>query len=84
MTTLRLFFEKVQRFSIFKGKIELFDGYQSLVVTKIKALQSLLSSSNNMTEKLKMIEFDRYRDKVLFEREMEKFTHEIDCKNIES
>lgn len=78
MASLKLFFEKVQRFSIFRGNIDLFDGYKSLVVTKIKALESLLDSSNNMTEKLKMIEFDYYRDKVLFEREMEKYTNEIE------
>lgn len=84
LCSLRLFFEKVQKFSIFRADFDLFDGYQTLVVSKIKALESLLSYSDNMTENLKMIEFDRYRDMVLFEREMEKFTHEIDSTIIES
>lgn len=74
---LDLFLNVVKRFSIFKNK-EIFIGYNELIKTKILGLQSLLEGSDKMNEKLRSLQFDMYRDKVLFERELERFAKELE------
>ena len=74
---LDLFINVVRRFSIFDST-EMFLGYSDLIKTKILGLHTLLGACNRMDEKFRSIEFDMYRDKVLFEREMERYAKEIE------
>lgn len=48
---------------------------KEIVKKKIDAIQSLLEYKNRMDSKFKSIEFEYYRDKVLFERELNKYIH---------
>lgn len=75
--TLKLYLKVIKKLSIFKSE-EIFEGYESLLKTKISILQSFLKSNDKMEKKIKAIEFDYYRDKILFEREMKKYCQEYD------
>lgn len=70
---LTLFLKSVNKLSIFYTE-SIFEGHQNLLKTKILGLQSLLSGTEKMDQKLRKLEFDYFRDKVLFEREMEKYS----------
>ena len=74
---LDLFVKTIQKFSIFHSEEILFDGYDSLLDSKISGLKVLLAGSESMDQKKKALEFDYYRDKVLFERVMAKYLQEI-------
>ena len=74
---LELFVQTIQKFSILRSDKVLFVGYDSLLDSKINGLKVLLASSDSMNQKLKALEFDYFRDKVLFEREMKKYSEEI-------
>lgn len=74
---LDLFLKTVEKLSIFQTKA-VSDGHQHLLETKILALQTILYRADKMNQKLRALEFDYHRDKVLFEREMEKYSQEID------
>lgn len=54
---------------------------QELNTTKIIALETMLSHSESMDAKLRLIEFDYFRDKTLFERAMEKYTSTVENKS---
>ena len=75
--SLDLYLNTIKKISIFESK-GMFIGYNELIKTKILGLQSLLERNERMDEKLRSIEFDLYRDKVLFEMEMDRYTKEID------
>ena len=79
---LDLFIQTVQKFSIFHSEKILFDGYDSLLDSKISGLKVLLAGNDSMDQKKRALEFDYYRDKVLFEREMSKYCKEINNKYI--
>ncbi|MBD5163100.1 MAG: hypothetical protein HDT09_00175 [Bacteroidales bacterium] len=74
---LELFVHTIQKFSILHSDKVLFVGYDSLLDSKIKGLKVLLSGSDRMNQKIRALEFDYFRDKVLFEREMKKYSEEI-------
>lgn len=73
--SMALFLGVIKKFSIFESK-EMFAGYEELIKTKILGLQTLLEGNDKMDRNLRSIEFDMYRDKVLFEREMERYSKE--------
>ncbi len=79
---LLLFLKSVNKLSIFHTET-IFEGHQNLLKTKILGLQSLLNGTEKMDQKLRNLEFDYYRDKVLFEREMEKYSQEMNLSNHE-
>lgn len=74
---LKSFLNTIKRFSIFESK-DVFIGYDELVKTKIGGLKVLLDGCDRMNQKLHSIEFDICRDKVLFEREMERYAKETE------
>lgn len=74
---MNMFTQTIQKMSILRGEKILFEGYDSLLGSKISALKVLLANSESMNEKLRTIEFDYCRDKVLFEREMNRYIQEI-------
>lgn len=75
---LDLFVQTIQKFSVLHSEKILFDGYNSILKSKISGLKVLLAGSDSMNKKMRAIEFDYYRDKVLFEREMNKYLQEVD------
>lgn len=70
---LNLFLKTIEKLSIFQSET-ISIGHKNLLETKILAFQSLLERADKMDQKLKSIEFDYHRDKVLFEREMKKYS----------
>lgn len=74
--SLDLFLNVIKKFSVLKNN-EIFVGYNEIIKTKILSLKSLLEGNDKMNEKLRSLEFDIFRDKVLFERELEKYEKEI-------
>lgn len=66
----------IQKSSIFHNESAPFDGYRVLLSTKKQALSILLESSESLNRRFHSLEFARLRDKVLFEKEMEKYEKE--------
>lgn len=81
METLQMVLESLRRSSIFKCKTMMFEGYDTLLKTKILAFGEFLTVCENGNKNKRQLEFDMYRDKVLFEREMEKYS-ELDKNEI--
>lgn len=72
-----MFLKVLQRFSILKCEVKLFDVQRELNSTKIAALESLLSHSETMNDRMRLIEFNYYRDKRLFEIEIEQYMNTL-------
>ena len=72
---LNLFLKTIEKLSIFQSETVSI-GHKNILETKILAFQTILDRADKMNQKLKSIEFDYHRDKVLFEREMEKYINE--------
>ncbi len=71
--TYLMLIKTLQKHSVLHQENCLFIGHQDLLKTKIEGLTQILQMGKQQDEKLSLIQFDQYRDKVLFEREMEKF-----------
>lgn len=73
---LKLFLETVNKLSILHTET-LSPGQKFLLETKVTALMSILKAADRMNQKLRTIEFDYHRDKVLLERDMDKYSQEM-------
>lgn len=79
-TSLIMFLNLLKKMSIVRLDIHNNSIQQELNSMKIEALETILSHSIAIDNKLRLIEFDYYRDKVLFEREMEKYLDNVNDK----
>lgn len=74
-----LIFAKIQRFSLFSNNQQLhIQGYTELLRTKMESFAIMLKTSDNLEKGKSRLEFDYYRDKALFEREMKKYLKEME------
>lgn len=73
----RTFIKSVQKLSILNKSNSRLDGYDEWIITKIDALKMLLETKSRMDEKSRILEFDYYRDRVLWERELKKYENSI-------
>ena len=66
--------QTLQKSSIFRSEGIMFEGYDNLLKTKVECLRILLTNNDNMSKKLRALEFNIFRDRVLFERELSKYS----------